>query len=505
MIGGRPGNLNWSLLNSKCIVVIGSNLTEEQNVLGVPIKQALSKGSKLLVIDQRETELTRYADIWVRPRVGTDATIIGAMMRTIVDESLEDHDFITERCDNFDDLRGSLWDFDLSKVERTTGIDQDTIRKAARMVATSGPVSFLYGLETLELSHQDNFVASIINLCLLTGNIEKPSTGIYPLFAGANERGAKDMGCIPTQSSNESSEGLDGIGFINMGDALTSNKIKALHLIGDSPNYHNGYHDDFIQVLDNVEFTILQDSVSSELIELADVVFPSAAFSEKDGTYTNMEGRIQAIQQAMGPKGDEDEDWHILSQLAQRMGNTEFDYPNSASVFQEIKNSVLKYEGVDRKKIFSGDEFVSSDPIKRFRFSPITFISETHMSLEGGKYPLLLAPGRVLQDPDRDAGIETQEDMYKITRNGIVEISEPDAVSIGASEGDLVNVTGKNFEFTAIAHVNGIHQGMVASTALFGSLIESMSKSEQPDPVIGLKSLVLSPVKVAKLTDSRKE
>ena len=168
MIGGRPQNLNWSLLNSKCIVVVGSNLTEEQNVLGVPIKQAISKGSKLLVIDQRETELTRYADIWIRPRVGTDATVIGAIMRTIVDESLEDHDFISKKCVNFDDLRGSLWDFDLNKVGQTTGISQDTIRQAARMIATSGPASFLYGLETLELTHQNNLVAAIINLCLIT-------------------------------------------------------------------------------------------------------------------------------------------------------------------------------------------------------------------------------------------------------------------------------------------------------------------------------------------------
>ena len=506
MIGGRPQNHNWALLNSKCILVVGSNLTEEQNVLGVPIKQALSKGTKLIVIDQRETELTRYADIWIRPRVGTDATIIGAIMRTIIDESLEDHDFITERCENFNDLRDSLWDFDLSKSERTTGIDQNMIRKAARMIANYSPVSFLYGLETLELSLQDNFVSSIINLGLLTGNIDKPSSGIYHLLAGANERGARDMGCMPTtQHGNESSNDLPGIGFINICAALKSKEIKVLHLLGDSPHYHNGYHDDFLEILKDVEFTILQDTVNSELTKMADVVLPSAAFSEKDGTYTNMEGRVQAVQRAMGPKDEQDEDWHILSQLAQRMGNMEFDYPNSSSVFDEIKDKVDAYGEIDIEKVFVGEAFVSPPVNETFSFAPITLISETSMNRKEGEYPLLFAPGRVLHQPDRDAEIEIRENMNKITRNEIVEINKQDAISIGAAEGDLVNVTGKNFEFTGVAHVNGIHEGMVASTALFGSLIESMSNSEYADPVITLKSLMLSPVQVKKLTGSKKE
>jgi len=505
MIGGRPQNLNWSLLNSKCIVVVGSNLTEEQNVLGVPIKQAISKGSKLLVIDQRETELTRYADIWIRPRVGTDATVIGAIIRTIVDESLEDHDFISNQCVNFDDLRGSLWDFDLNKVEQTTGISQDTIRQAARIIATSGPASFLYGLETLELTHQNNLVAAIINLCLITGNIDKPSAGIYPLFYGANERGAKDMGCTPTNSINKYNEKSDGIEFINIRDALASKRIKAIHLIGDSPNYHNGFHDDFIETLDSVEFLILQDSLNSDLLKIADVVLPSAAFSEKDGTYTNMEGRIQSVRQAMGPKGDEDEDWRILSQIAQRMGNSEFDYTNSESIFHEIKDTIPNYDGINLEKIPLGNQFTSFTSIAKFNFCSIELISETNASRNEEKYPLLLAPGRVLQDPDRDAEIETHEDMYRITRSEIVEINEQDAILIGASEGDLINITGKNFEFTGIAHVNGIHQGMVASTSLFGSLIESMSNSEYTDPVINLQSLVLSPVNVKKIAGSKKE
>ena len=99
---------------------------------------------------------------------------------------------------------------------------------------------------------------------------------------------------------------------------------------------------------------------------------------------------------------------------------------------------------------------------------------------------------------------ETQREVQKGKLN--VQLKKlKDAILIGASEGDLINITGKNFEFTGIAHVNGIHQGMVASTSLFGSLIESMSNSEYTDPVTNLQSLVLSPVNVKKIAGSKKE
>ena len=92
-------NSIWELEDAKCFVVVSSNMTEEQNVAAVPIKKAARAGTPLVVIDQRETELTRYASVWLRPRPGTETALIGGILRVIVDESLDDHEFLADRCE----------------------------------------------------------------------------------------------------------------------------------------------------------------------------------------------------------------------------------------------------------------------------------------------------------------------------------------------------------------------------------------------------------------------
>ena len=76
---GYPAATNsiWELENSSCFLVVSSNMTEEQNVVAVPIKKALKGGATLIVIDQRETELASHAQIWLRPRPGSEAALIG--------------------------------------------------------------------------------------------------------------------------------------------------------------------------------------------------------------------------------------------------------------------------------------------------------------------------------------------------------------------------------------------------------------------------------------------
>ena len=198
MLGYRAAtNSIGDLEGSKCFLVVSSNITEEQNVAAVPIKKAVKEGAKLIVIDQRETELTRFADVWLRPRPGSEAALIGGMLRVIVDESLDDHRFLAEKCDGVQEFKNSLWNFDLLQVERATGLSREDVQAAARLLATNGPASVLYGLETVEPELRGDCVAALVNLCLASGNMSRPSAGLYPLYQGANEQGARDMGAVP--------------------------------------------------------------------------------------------------------------------------------------------------------------------------------------------------------------------------------------------------------------------------------------------------------------------
>ena len=102
------------------------------------------------MIDQRETELARHAKVWLRPKPGSETALIGGMIRAIWDQSLDDHEFLSEYVDNVQTFRNSvIQEFDLTRVERLTGIPQEDIRAAANAFAEEKPGAILYGLETL--------------------------------------------------------------------------------------------------------------------------------------------------------------------------------------------------------------------------------------------------------------------------------------------------------------------------------------------------------------------
>lgn len=498
MIGANGATSEtWELLESKCILVVSSNITEDQNVLSVPIKQAVSKGSKLIVIDQRETELTRYADLWLRPKLNSEAVLLGGFIRTIVDESLEDHAFIMDQCDGFTELRNSLWTFDLIKVEEITGVPEASIRQAARLFAGSESSSTLYALDTVSHDLRIDCAKSLINLSLITGHIGKPSSGIYPLFQGTNEQGSKDVGCAPSHGPGYEPDNLPGIGLLKISEAIAQGNVKAVHIVEDNANFDSNEIGDFYGTLAKAEFVVAHGIFENEVTGNANVVFPSKTFAEKSGTYTNLERRVQKVNPAMGTSGDADDEWRILSQIANRMGVEGFQYSNHIDVFEEICADVPFYGDLDKNRLEKPDDTWKIANDRKYIFSPIDLSSDIEIMVDE-QFPLIFAPGRVLQEPTRDPKVDIVNEMHTITRAEIIEMNSDDAEALEILNGDNVKVIGDNFELVGQAHLNGIHSGMVASTSLFGSLIEEVSRSKANDPMRKIDNLDIRRVRIEK-------
>ena len=491
-------NTTWNLLKSDVILLVSGNITEEQNVASVPIKQAISKGAKLIVIDQRETELTRYATKWIRPLVNSESNLIGGVLRSILDQSLEDHNFATENCEGYDEFRNSLWNFDLVKVSEQTGIPQEEIIELAQIIGNSESSSILYGLETISDEYIDGTVRSLVDLALVTGNIGKQTGGIYPLYSGANQQGSKDMGCVPDFLPGHRTIEAPGLGLDEISKACSSGTIKALHLIGDELFHNTSDREEFLEKIKNLEFLVVHESFESDVTKIADVVLPSAVFAEKNGTYTNMEGRVHRLRAAIGPMGDEDEDWRILSQLAGRLGSKEFPYSSSEDILTEIIKEVESYKDVPIGKLGTAGHIRTLNTNQKYVLSPLDFTQSNGPEVND-QYPFIFAQGRVLFDADRDAGIVTENDENTITRTEVIEMNSQDAEKAGISEGDTVKILGESFELTGSAHLNGLHSGMVATTTLFGSLIETLNNSAEPDPMSKIKNLRLCKVRVEKV------
>ncbi len=100
--------------NTKCALIVGRNPSAADPVQWMGLKRAMEKGAKSIVIDPAETPAAKSADIWLRPRPGTDVAIALAMTQVIIEEQLYDESFVDSWTSGFDELKNRASDFPTS-------------------------------------------------------------------------------------------------------------------------------------------------------------------------------------------------------------------------------------------------------------------------------------------------------------------------------------------------------------------------------------------------------
>ena len=515
----------WDTERSQVILVVASNITEEHNVAAVPIKRAVKAGTHLIVLDPREVELTRYAHLWLRPRPGTEVALLGGILRVIAGESLEDQEFITQYCDNLDAYHGALGSFDLAQVEEITGVPQDRVREAARTLAGSDPAAILYALDNIAVDQRAPLVTALADLALVTGNLGKVGGGLYPLLRGANEQGARDVGCTPGLLPGASERLLEawgatlprepGLGVREMVDAITQGGVKAMLMMGYDRGLVDGEVEGALEALKGLDFLVVQDLFMNELAEVADVVLPSAAFAERQGTVTNMERRVQRLHPAKEFPGEARPDWWAIAHLAHRMGATGFTYPDASAVFDEIAQVVPHYTGMsyDRLDSFQGLQWPCPDadhpgtpllyadgfPGGKAQLQAVEY--EPGALATNDEFSLLLAPGRVLHQPEREMEVVRGEGLNLIRRTEYLGMHPEDATALGVSHGnevEVVTLAGERRPFTVEVQ-DAVHRGMVSTTTLFGQLVTELQASRDPLKMLKVQGLPLTPVRVERV------
>ena len=496
---GAATNPIWDLERSKSLLVVAGNPTEEQNVLAVPAKKAIREGAKLVVIDSRETELTRYATEWLRPKPGSEALLIAGISRVILDEALENKDFVATRLDQTDELKQSLWTFDLAKVSRDTGIDDSQIRRAARIFAAGNTGAILLGNDGLDDAASEQLVDTVVNLAAITGNIGNVSGGIYPLYQGANTVGARDMGVVPSEN---------GLGIGGMIPAMSSGSIKAALVMADGVSGYSPTLQSLPVALEKLDFLVVSAALDSEITHHADVVLPAATYAEQNSTVTNVERRIQLLRVTAEPRHEERTGWETVSAIAKVMGGSGFDYSSASEVFTEIAENVSTYSGLSHEKLQSGGiqwptSVEDSSILLLNQDSKITVVPLNYAALLTSVEAdvLKFAPGRVLSQPERDVVVRKPADMNYVEREQFIQVHEDDAKIAGVNEGDIVQITGDDGHVLARgkAVFESPQVGLVGSTTLFGELATKMHELEAADwtpqmPGLGYSTVIIESV-----------
>lgn len=531
----------WAATNSlvdidraKLIMIIGSNPTEGHPVTGARIKRAVRRGCKLIVIDPRKIELSKYADVNLRLTPGTNVALFNAMANVIVNEGLYDQDFVTKRTENFSSWLETVKRYTPEEGERITGVAADDIRTAARLYATSGASLCAHGLGVSEHKWGSYGIMTMCNLAILTGNVGRPGTGINPLRGQNNVQGSCDVGSVPVYYT--SYQKLDnptvmsnfleitgkplpqrkGWKLPEMWDNALSGKLKGLWIIGYDVAQTDPNLNKVRAALDKLEFLVVHDLFFNETAKHAHLVLPGASFVEKEGTFTNGERRIQRVRKVVDPPAGIKADWQAICEVGTLMGYP-MKYGHPSEIMLEIARQTPSMAGVTYEKLDAGFglQWPVTDaaslgtgvmhtekfPRGMAKFVPVEYQPPGELPSE--EFPFTMVTGRVLHH--YNCGAQTRHSkIVEFVDTDVLEMHADDAAEIGVVDDDIVNLASARGAVKMPVRISDrVPPGQVFTTFHFPDLNLNTLLSSSADELSKCPEYKVSTVKVSKVAAPR--
>jgi formate dehydrogenase major subunit len=416
---------------AEVVLVIGSNATVNHPVAATWIKNAVNKGTKLIVADPRRTELARHATYVLQFNPDTDVAMLNAIMHVIVTEGLVNRDFIRDRTSGYEALAANVKKYSPEKMAPICGIPAQTLREVARLYATSKGSMIFWGMGISQHVHGTDNARCLIALALMTGQIGRPGTGLHPLRGQNNVQGASDSGLIPMMYPNyqrvDNPEAkarfaklwgapeLDlkpGLTVVEIMRAAKRKEIRGMYVMGENPAMSDPDANHAREALAALDHLVVQDIFLTETAYLADVVLPASAWPEKDGTVTNTDRIVQMGRKAIEPPGEAKQDLWIIQEIARRIG-LPWNYGHVSEVFVEMRAGMdsiagISWERLERDSAVTYPCLQEGDPGQpvvftevfptatgRAKFVPADLIRADEQP--DANYPMVLITGRQLE------------------------------------------------------------------------------------------------------------
>ena len=347
--------------HTDCLIAWGSNLPEQHPIIYWRLKDAKEKRPfPLIVVDPRVTIFAQFADIHLPITPGTDVVLQNALIHVILDEGLEDRDYINANTNGFDELAQEVRNYDPCTAAKICGIDEDTIRTVARLYAKADRAMSIWTMGINQSTHGSDGVVGINNLNLVTGNIGKPGGTSLSITGQCNAMGTREWSScsgLPGYRALEKAEereeiaqfwGIDpeffpkkrGLTETDIFPAIETGEIKGLWLIATNPMTSMANTARIRKTLEKLECLIVQDSyVDVETTQYAHIFLPAGTWAEKEGVFTNTERRVNLTRQVQQPYADSKSDMQIFNELAKRFEQGQkISFPEQPEqVFEEMK------------------------------------------------------------------------------------------------------------------------------------------------------------------------
>jgi formate dehydrogenase alpha subunit len=440
------------LEHAEVILVLGSDPTESAPVLGYHLRRASRiRGTPVIVVDPRRTDLVPFSALWLPLSPNSDCELIHGIASLLLRKGAYDRAFIERFTEGFGEYQSSLSAVNLEMVSRVTGLDANAIEEAAGLLAGK-KIAFVIGHGTTLQSCGPHAMDALINLALMTGSAGNRGAGFFGIARENNEAGAWDMGSVPDalpgrQPISDSTVRKHwervwhsplspdpGLSVVRMILEAEKGNLKALYVMGENPVRALSGSSRVRAALENLELLVVQDILETETTRVADVVLPAAAFSEKGGSFTNMEGRIQSFEPAIPLPGEAKPDWEILTLLGKRMGSAD-PYRSLQQVRFEIASLVPGYMDLARSQGSVWIKETSRSMLFAFSaYSPIPVESPR----EGYPYQAILGSPRCHLGSGTRTGYSSRIRDYALEADA--EMSLADGASLGIQEGETVTI-----------------------------------------------------------------
>jgi nitrate reductase NapA len=474
------------------------------------------------------------------PIPGYDLAIFHAMARVILDEKLYDQSFIDRHVAfrtmvegkpkdvSFADYARFLEGFTPDKAAAVSGVAAVDIVRAARMFAAGPTVS----LWTMGLNQRTTGVWAnnlIHNLHLLTGQIGKPGMTPFSLTGQPNAcGGVRDTGSLchilpygrlvnnpQHRAEMEKLWGCQpatippnpGLNTVELFKALGENKIKAMLVLTTNPGQSlpnvSPYRDAMGKPREGKPFVVVADVFATRTTELADVVLPSAFWSEKEGVFGMSERRYQLLPKLIDPPAEARPDLEILLDLATRLeqkgvvpsGFISSRFQTAADVWDEMREAsrgtAYDFTGITRARLKAERGLRWPCPDEAHPGTAIRFVKGHDPLLDKGpfadaalqagdisfygqpdkravvwlrpatgpaepadsEYPFVLSTGRVLEHWHTATMTMKADALRKAQPEAYVEIHPEDAAKLGIATGDPVRIISRRGEARIKARV----------------------------------------------------
>jgi molybdopterin guanine dinucleotide-containing S/N-oxide reductase-like protein len=517
VIGIKMGTDPEQFTHSRYIIAWGANIHGNNVHLWPFIAEARRKGAKLVVIDPYRTRTAACADWYLPINPGTDAALALGLMQVIINDGLQDADYLARYTVGFDQLREKVREYPPARVEQWTGIAAADIVKLAREYATTRPavIRMNYGVQRSEGGGMAT--RAITMLPCVTGSWKEVGGGLQLSTGGAFglNREALERTDLMEKALGRSARTVN---MVELGTALNTLEgppIKALFVYNSNPAAVCPNHNQVIRGLQRPDlFTVVHEQFFTDTVDYADMVLPATTFFEhKDLQTAYGHYYLQMSDPAIEPLGECRSNVELFRALAGRMGFEEDCFRESVDqmIDTALHSDNPRLRGVDREKLEREGHVrlnFENQSVSSSQFSDFLPFAEGNFGTKSGKAELYsedlkaqgLDPVVAFAPPDesRHSSQARQFPLELLARKadnflnttfcnvpvvqemeeaGLLEMSTVDARARRIVDGDRVRVFNRRGDIMLRARVDGAVQAGVVSAKLHWAKLSSGSRN----------------------------